>query len=96
MDYTNIFSIYNTAEGVPFYFLSKKINFPSDKSLPIYEYLYCDDDYPWTIVSYKLYGTIDYWWVLSALNDDMPFYAKAGETILIIKPNLLEETLKYA
>jgi hypothetical protein len=48
--------------------------------------LYADEDMAWTIVSYKLYGTIDYWWVLSALNPTMKLYAKRGSILKIIKP----------
>lgn len=95
MNYSKIFNKYKTTEGVTFNFISRKINFPEDESLPIYTKVYCDDDCPWTIASYKLYGSIDYWWVLCSLNKNMEFYAKGGETILIIKPEFLKEVLKY-
>ena len=95
MNYTKIFNEYDTQEGVPFYLLSRSVTFPNDDGLEIYDTVYCDEDLAWTVVSYKLYGTIDYWWVLSALNKNMKFYAKAGENIRIIKPNKLEEVLSY-
>lgn len=95
MDYTNILNGYYTSEGIPFYFLSKSITFPTDDDLEIYKKLYCADDLPWTIVSYKIYGTIDYWWVLSALNKESTFYARAGEDVKIIKPEYIQEVLKY-
>jgi hypothetical protein len=63
--------------------------------LDIYDFVYSDDDIPWTIVSYRLYGDISYWWVLSSLNKEMKFYAKRGEVIRFIKPEQLESVLKY-
>ena len=95
MDYTKIFNEYTTTQGIPFLMLSKSVTFPSDNSLDIYQYLYADEDIAWTIVSYKLYGSIDYWWVLSALNPYMKFYAKKGYVIKTIKSTHLETVLKY-
>lgn len=95
MDYTKIFNEYTTTEGVPFYLLSKSITFPQDLTLDIYEKRYCGEDTAWTILSYKLYDTIDYWWVLSALNKEMPFYAERGSEILIIKPSQIKEVLRH-
>lgn len=95
MDYTDIFNVYTTYQGVPFYLLSKSVTFPQDESLEIYDKVYADEDIAWTVASWKLYGSIDYWWVLSALNPTMQFYAKRGEIIKIIKPSELDKVLKY-
>lgn len=95
MNYTKIFNEYDTSEGVPFYILSKRVNFPEDDSLEIYSYVYSPDDTPWTIMSYQLYGSINYWWVLTSLNYDMPFYANRGSVIKVINPKYLNEVLKY-
>lgn len=95
MKYDTIFNEYDTADGVPFYFLGRSITFPQDKNLEIYDYIFVDDDIAWTIVSYKIYGTIDYWWVLSALNPKMKFFAFKGELIRYIKPDMLTTVLNY-
>lgn len=95
MNYTQIFNEYLTSEGVPFYLLSKSVLFPQDDSLEIYDYVYSDEDMPWTIMSYKLYNSINYWWVLSSLNPQYKFYAKRGEIIKIIKPESLSAVLQY-
>lgn len=95
MDYTKIFNDYETAQGIPFYFLSKSITFPQDNSLQIYEFVNVDEDCAWTIVSYKIYGTIQYWWLLSALNPRMKFYASRGSIIKIIKPQLINDVIRY-
>lgn len=95
MNYQRIFNQYNTSQGIPFTLLSKSITFPQDDNLQIYQFMYSSQDVPWTIFSYKLYGTIDYWWVLSLLNKNMKFYAERGKTIRIIKPSMLEQVIKY-
>lgn len=91
---TNISQIYNyyNQQGTLFAMFNKKVNFPTD-NIDVYDFVYVDDDTPWTIVSYKIYGTINYWWVLSSLNKDMPFYAKKERYIRFIKLPLLKEML---
>jgi hypothetical protein len=89
-DYSYIFNGYYTEEGIPFYLLNKRVVFPNDLSLSFYAKYYVADDTPWTVLSYNLYGTIDYWWVLSALNKSMIFYAERGSEILVIHPNNIE------
>lgn len=92
-DYTQIFNLYNTTENINFLMLNKRIEFPSDKTLFIYDTLLIDDNVPWTILSYKLYGNINYWWVLSSLNNGI-FYASEGENITYIKKEYLEDILE--
>lgn len=89
--YSNIFKSYTTYEGEPFYSLNRTVIFPNDDTLEIYDKYYIQDNTPWTILSYQLYGTIDYWWVLCALNKGQVFYAEEGKEILIIKKDYIEE-----
>jgi hypothetical protein len=91
-DYTRIFNLYNTAENINFLMLNKRIEFPSDKTLFIYDKLLVNDNIPWTVLSYKLYGNMNYWWVLSSLNNGI-FYAVEGETITYIKKDYLDDIL---
>lgn len=90
----SIFNQYHTTENVPFLLLSKSIAFP-DNNEDIYSYVYVSENIPWTIMSYKLYGTIQYWWVLSSLNPSSPFYAKKEYNVKYIDISLLENMLKY-
>lgn len=89
-----IFNQYTTSEGIPFYLLSKSVHFP-DNNEDLYSYVYIDSNIPWTILSHQIYGTISNWWILSSLNKDAPFYAKAGTIIKIIKPTVIEDVLRY-
>lgn len=88
-NYTDIFKTYNTSEGIPFYLLNKRIEFPDDRGLFIYNSILMDTDIPWTLLSYRLYGDIKYWWLLCSLNKSSIFYAKEGSTIFYIKPEYL-------
>lgn len=90
-----IFNSYITTQGIPFYNLSKSITFPQDQSLDIYMYFYNAEDTPWTILSYKLYGSINFWWVLSALNKNFPFYAPKQGVIKAIEPSHIGELLTF-
>lgn len=91
----NIFNKYYTSQGIPFLNLSKSVTFPQDDSLQIYNFVYMDEDTPWTILSYRLYGTINFWWVLSALNKNAPFYAPRQQVIRIIKPAYIGTVLNH-
>lgn len=82
-----------TSDGVPFLLLSKKVQFPDD--IPdFYQYVQVSENIPWTVMSWKLYDKIDYWWVLSSLNPDSPFYAKSSSTVKYIPLDILETLLK--
>lgn len=89
----NIFNQYTTSEGVPFKLLNKKVYFPENKD--IYDYVYVSENIPWTILSYQLYNSIEFWWVLSSLNQNAPFYAKKGTNIKFIPREILLDIIKY-
>jgi hypothetical protein len=92
-NYNSIFTVHETSEGIPFYILNRRIQLPTDKSLFIYDSTTASEDTPWTILSYQLYNTIEYWWVLSALNPKYKFYAPLGENIIYIKKEYINELL---
>lgn len=92
-DYTQIFNQYFTSDNKKFLMLNRKIEFPSDHDLYIYEKITITDDIPWTNLSYKLYGLIDYWWVLCRLNPNYTFYAPADTEVLTIKKEWLFKIL---
>ena len=48
----------------------------------------------WTTLSYKLYGTIDLWWLIFLINKPKDiFLARSGETYKYIKIDYLEDIL---
>lgn len=89
MNYNDIFNKYATIEGIEFELLTRSIIFPEDTDLAFYGKMYVDTDTAWTIMSYKLYGTISYWWLLSALNKKEVFYAPENTEILYIKKDYI-------
>lgn len=93
MNYNNIFTKYTTIEECPFSLLTRSIIFPSDTDLPWYDKFYVDTDMAWTILSYRLYGSIEHWWVLASLNRSDIFYAKENTEILYIKKDYLNQIL---
>ena len=93
-NYTSIFRQYKTEENIPFYLLNKRVVFPADKSLDIYDSIYVTSDTPWTILSYQLYDSIEYWWILCSINPSSIFYAKEGDTIHYIKRQYIRTILE--
>lgn len=93
MRYDDIFNYYTSSENIPFYILDRRIEFPADRTLPIYGKKYINVDTPWTVASYSIYNDIQYWWILCALNPGSIFYAKEGEEIYYIKEEYLSHIL---
>lgn len=88
--YKNIFKEYNTKENIPFLLLNRRVVFPEDESLPIYNNRYISSDTPWTILSYQIYNDISYWWILCALNPkNNMYYAKDGTRVKYVKPEYI-------
>lgn len=90
----NIFNQYTSTEGVPFISLSKNITFPSDESLDFYKWKYISEDTPWTVLSYEIYGTIDYWWILSSINEKYIFYVPEGSEIKFIPKSYIKDIIE--
>lgn len=91
--YNNLFYLYFTSEGIPFTLKNRSITFPEDTNNPIYEKMYVPINTPWTVLSYQLYKTVEYWWVLAALNKSQVFYAQEGTEILTIPDNLIDSVI---
>lgn len=91
--YNHLFNLYFTRERIPFTLKNRSISFPQDKTNPIYETKAISINTPWTVLSHNLYGTINYWWVLSSLNKSQIFYAEEGSEITIISPDYIEDVI---
>ena len=93
MNPEQIFNQYTSKENVPFYLLSKGITFPLDNELDISQWIFNSENKPWTILSYEIYGTIEYWWVLVSLNPQNSFYAPENSEIKFIRKDIIGEVL---
>lgn len=92
--YNNLFYLYHSSENIPFTLKNRSVAFPDDINSPIYQIKYISVDIPWTVLSHNIYGTVDYWWVLSSLNQSHVFYAKEGTEIRIINPDYIDEIVE--
>lgn len=92
-NYSDLFYLYYTIEDIPFTLKNSSITFPEEKDFPLYQIKYISSNIPWTILSYQIYGTIDYWWILCTLNRSHIFYAKENTEIRIINPDYIEDII---
>jgi hypothetical protein len=81
--FENFFNIYETDSGYRFFNLLKNISvIPSNNSEIEEEYI-TDGTDTWYSVSYKLYGTLNLWWLICLYNNTInPFEPIKSKTIL--------------
>lgn len=96
--YENIFKVYEVSKTSDnyyyFYNILKKIEIPSTLDKEIVDTLVINRNLPWTILSYKLYGTQYLWWLLFLLNKPKNiFYAEAGNEIEYVKSNYISQVV---
>lgn len=96
--YENIFKVYDVEKDPNtfyyFYNILKKIEIPSVLDNNIVGELDLDRNLPWTILSYKLYGTQYLWWLLFLLNKPKNiFYAESGQSIKYILPDYISNVV---
>lgn len=92
-DYSNLFNLYYSTEEIPFTLKNRSIAFPEDKDNAIYGIKYIAENTPWTILSYNIYGSINYWWLLCSLNQSQIFYAEEGSEIRYVLPEYLDDVV---
>ena len=96
--YENIFKINlidDSNNNLYFYNILNKVIFPDDISDEIVDTLILQNDTPWTMLSYKLYGTTNLWWTVYLLNKpDYIFKALAATEYKYIKPGALGAVLQ--
>ena len=96
--YENIFKINlidTDNNDLYFYNILNKVIFPDDISDEIVDTLILQNDTPWTMLSYKLYGTTNLWWTVYLLNKpDYIFKAQAATEYKYIKPGALGAVLQ--
>ena len=95
--YDNIFKV-NVIEADNsshyFYNLLNKVYLPESLNGDVYEEISLDRKMSWTHLSYKLYGSIDFWWLIVLVNKpDYIFMAEAGVSYKYIKPNVVDTIL---
>ena len=70
-DLANFFNIYTKEDGARYFSLLRSVFFTgTDEAYPFMftKYLVQGGD-AWTTLSYRFYGTIEYWWIICRFND---------------------------
>lgn len=97
--YENIFSVHtvdNNDKKFYYYNITNKIQLPETIDKIFLNSIVFDTTIPLTIASYKIYGTQFLWYVLYMLNTNTStprFFAEAGEELLFIKPEYLNNII---
>ena len=96
--YENIFKVnLIDVDGNDLYFynLLNKVVFPDNISDEFVDTIVLQNDTPWTALSYRLYGTINLWWVVYLLNKPKYiFKAQAATEYKYIKPGAIGAVLQ--
>ena len=67
--YENIFNVYTDVDNNYYYNLLQTIVFPSNLPNSFFvQYVVCNQD-AWSLISYKVYNTIDLWWIILLANN---------------------------
>jgi hypothetical protein len=90
ISYENFFKIHIYNDEFTFFNILKKINIltNSDDIDPTFFKSYnVDVDIPWVVMSYKIYGTVNLWWLLCLINgvQDATKNPELGTTIRALK-----------
>lgn len=95
--YENIFNVNIKANNDSFFYfynILNKIHIPENLTSEVYDVTTMTRDMSWTSLSYKLYGTINLWWVIVLVNKPKYiFKAKSGEEYKFIKQEYVSSIL---
>jgi hypothetical protein len=96
--YENIFDVYQTTDGSGYYYynLSRRVNLDIETIDPTFlDYYICNGEQPLTTISYRLYGTMDLWWLIVSLNQLNPINnVAAGTALAFIKPEYINSVVE--
>lgn len=92
--YENIFRMYMTGDYKTYNIL-QAIKLPDDLDAGIYEIEKAPPRMPLTVLSYRVYGSMDLWWLICLANniDDPTSFIEPGVEIRIIKPEYVNDII---
>jgi hypothetical protein len=96
MKYEQIFNQYNTTgSNHKFFNILKTINFPDGLPQNITSNYTVVGNVPFSVLSYKIYGTTSLWWLICLVNkiDNPVKLIDPGTTIKIIKPGAIDSVI---
>jgi len=70
-DIANIFKIYKDSDGNYYYNMLKNLNIKNLNNIPVgyYDLYLVQNGDNYNMISYKKYGTIEYWWLICKFNN---------------------------
>lgn len=92
----NLFNVYNNGSNY-FYNLIGTVNIPQDLDAETYvDYTVPANNMPWTLISYKVYSTIDLWWLICSINNikDPTKFPTAGTVLKVLTPDYVSSILE--
>jgi hypothetical protein len=94
--YEKIFKLYKTSDNQYFYNIMQSLFLPDEIDDTVLTYITIKKNEPWTMVSFKVYKTIELWWLILLTNKLYnPFEVpKDGTVIKLIKPEYVSTVLK--
>lgn len=95
--YENLFNVYQNDKDQYFYNILSKVNFPSNLDSAYFDtFTVPNSNMPYTLISYKLYGTTLLWWVVCSVNNitNPVFFPQAGTKLKVLKPELVSAVIK--
>jgi hypothetical protein len=96
--YENIFKVFkllkDTDNSYYFYNINNKVMIPDDLDDSIFNVITPAVNTAWTTLSFRLYGTIDLWWLIFIINKPKDiFLAESGVSYRCIKPEFINDVL---
>jgi hypothetical protein len=90
--YENIFQVYQDKDNRYFYNLLQNINLPTELPDGFFEKYTIEPGDTLPFISYKLFNTIDLWWVICLSNniENPTLKLEPGKTLKIFKSNLIQ------
>ena len=92
----NVYRFYNQDREFYYYNITNKLMLPEKIDSTVLLSTIFDVTIPLTLASYKIYGTIDLWYILYMLNTNTSkprFVIEAGEEILYLKPDFVNNLI---
>ena len=92
----NLFNVYNNGSNY-FYNILGTVNIPQNLDPNTHvNYTVVTDDMPWTLISYRIYNTMDLWWLICSVNEiNNPVqFPKAGTVLKVLTPDYVSTILQ--
>jgi len=96
--YENIFKVFKLLKDADnsyyFYNINNKVMIPEDLDDNIFNVITPNVNTAWTTLSFRLYGTIDLWWLIFIINRPKDiFLAESGVSYRYINPGFINDVL---